>query len=440
MNRIRFVQASVMDIRAPRALALAAVVIFGLLACVPWAWGEDSGSSKSGGKPAEAGKPEGEKPAEAPPGAGPPGGAPQGPPPALVRVGAVEQRKIEDRFPIVGRLRETRRSTVAAEESGRVTALNIEEGTVVTAGKSVLVTIDDTFLKLAVQSAENRLNESVASIGEAQARVERAQREFKTLSDMKAAASAHPKEVDDAKSEMDAWRAKLDALKAASETARVEVMRAKEALTRATVVAPYDGVVVKKLTEKGQWLAAGSPVAEVISRGEIDAVIDVPERYVNRIKPGESVEIAIDTLSMETQGKIESITPMGAGAARTFPVKVRMDDRGGSLKPGMSVTARIPISQQADRLLVPRDAVQFTDMGARVWMNANGVGLPRNVRVLFGLPKQYAVTFEGEGPPVSAGTQVVIEGAERLFPGRPLMIAPEKPVAAAQSASTTRPQ
>ncbi|MCG8512225.1 MAG: hypothetical protein MI741_23655, partial [Rhodospirillales bacterium] len=53
-------------------------------------------------------------------GGGPPEGMMMGPPPALVRVGSVEEMELKQRFSVVGRLREIRRATVSAEVSGKV--------------------------------------------------------------------------------------------------------------------------------------------------------------------------------------------------------------------------------------------------------------------------------------------------------------------------------
>jgi multidrug efflux pump subunit AcrA (membrane-fusion protein) len=141
---------------------------------------------------------------------------------------------------------------------------------------------------------------------------------------------------------------------------------------------------------------------------------------------GRSIEVVVEALAVEASGKVVGINPRGSNAARTFEVKVRLDDQGGKLKPGMSVLARIPTGEMVEVLTLPRDAVIHSANGPMTWAEMNGVAAPVPLDVLFAHDGGYAVHAGG-----GAGGQaqvllvdqqrVVIEGAERLFPGQPLM-------------------
>ena len=172
-----------------------------------------------------------------------------------------------------------------------------------------------------------------------------------------------------------------------------------------------------------RWVEEGSEVVEIISRGAIDAVIDVPERLINHVKVNDAVEIAIVPLSEMVEGKVVSITPLGSNAARTFPVKIRCDDRAGEFKAGMSVLAKIPMRENQSALTVPRDAIQYQPAGTIVWAQIDGRAMPLRVKVLFGHGDRYVVTpATNNSPSLAANMNVVIEGAERLqFPGQPLL-------------------
>ena len=130
---------------------------------------------------------------------------------------------------------------------------------------------------------------------------------------------------------------------------------------------------------------------------------------------------------MSASSGLVAVNPSGSSAARTFPVKVRLNDPDGKLKPGMSVTARVPMGQRVDVLTVPSDAVHQSAAGAVIWVEVNGAAMPVAVKVLFSEGDRYAVKpIQTDGGPGGAGlspqTRVVIEGAERLFPGRPLKL------------------
>ncbi len=336
----------------------------------------------------------------------------QGPPPAAVRLGAAMQEDLLTRWDAVGQLREIRRAVVAAEVAGRVVEMPVDTGDAVVGGETELATIDAVWARLALAQAE-------ADVHGAEALLDQAQRDLRFLEELQQSGSAKPREVDDARAVVKREQARLDAALAARDRARNEV-------ERTVVLAPFDGVVVRKMTEVGQWLDPGAPVAEVVTTGAIDAVVDVPEDLVNHVQPGQEIEVVIEATALRTTGRLISVTPLGADAARTYPVKLRLDDRDGLLKPGMTVVAQIPTSERTPTLTVPRDAVIQSGNGQVVWMAVGEpdrrMAMPHPVRVLFGHGDRYAVRpLPTAGPPLMPDMPVVIEGAERLFPTQPLI-------------------
>ncbi|MFP4223545.1 MAG: efflux RND transporter periplasmic adaptor subunit, partial [Phycisphaeraceae bacterium] len=296
---------------------------------------------------------------------------------------------------------------------GKVIAMPVREGDSVEAGRTVLVRIDDVWARQDLAAAK-------AEVAAAQAQLDQARRDLAQLEELEAAGSAKPREVADARAQVASNRATLEAAVARHE-------RAEQRVNRLEVVAPFDGVIIRELTEVGQWLSPGAAVAELISRGEVDAVINVPERLIDHVRPGETVKVRIDPLSTTVEGEVVAVTPYAGNAARTFPVKIRLDDRDGRLKPGMSVTAQLPLTQSEDRLTVPRDAIVRGPAGTVVWTAQEGggetpVAAPVSVEVLFARQDRYAVEPEGSptGATLEPGTRVVTQGAERLQPGQPL--------------------
>lgn len=346
-----------------------------------------------------------------------------GPPPAMVRVANVAKQRVQNRWQVVGRLREVRHVQVAAEQAGRVVYVKAEEGDRVVGGKTVLARTDDTWAKIDLRISEARLAQARAQVAEWQSGLDQAKRHHAYLQRLSATNAAKRKEVDDAGDEVAGGEARLRSAQAALADASGVVDRRREELSRHAIVAPFDGVVIKKMTEVGQWLASGDIVAEIISTGAIDAVIDVPESMINYLATGNDLEVTIEPLQRDVAGKVQSVTPMASTAARTFPVKVRLNDQEGALKAGMSVTAHVPTGEQVELLTVPRDAVMRSGGRSQVWLNLDGQAMPVGVKVLFGAGDSYAVQPLG-GPPLMPGMQVVIEGAERIFPTQPLIVQP----------------
>ncbi len=345
--------------------------------------------------------------------------AQQGMPPASVRVGVVSRQELARRFDVVGRLQEIRHATVAAEVEGRVLSAPIEPGDPVVGGQTVLAEIDGVWTRLALEQAE-------AQVAAAKVTLDQSQRDYEYLRKLANGGSAKPKEVDDAQAKVEANRAALQAAQAMRDEAQQRV-------ERLAIVAPFDGAVVQRLVERGQWVSPGAAVAKVITTGQLDAEVYVPEQYIGQVNVGEQVEVSIDPLDESVQGKIVAVVPLAANAARTFPVKIRLDDRGGRLKAGMSVTAHLPISQKQPHLVVPRDAVLFSGADTSVWavmpsdnQKQPPTAAPVPVRVLFGTADDYVIEPLGDKE-LAVGGLVVVQGGERLIPGQGLLFEPPPP-------------
>lgn len=341
-----------------------------------------------------------------------------GMPPGKVRVASSRNDTIQQRFRVVGRLREIRRATVSSEISGRLIEVPVEEGDVVTGGKTVLAKIDDIWAKADLAAAE-------AQVAEAQSSLAQAKQDFEMLEELQKALSAKPREVQEAGHLVAQREAKLKEAIALRD-------RRKEEVERVTIIAPFDGVVVRKDAEVGQWVAPGTPVAEVVSRSKIDARLNVSEDVINQLSLGDALDVTIEPLNKTVRGQVAAINPAGDNAARTFPVDVRLDDQDGQLKLGMSVESYVPMGKSGSTLIVPRDAVLTRQGRSEVWValppdqpGQMPTAAPLPVNILFGVDEVHFAVRPlptSQGQILEPGMQVVIEGAERLMPTQPLLI------------------
>ena len=332
-----------------------------------------------------------------------------GPPPAepaLVRVSVAQRKTIQPQRPIIGRLVEVRKVTVASEVTGKIIDIPVEEGTPVTAGKTVLAQVDDVWCRWASDRCQAQVAATQAKLDYEKLELDRAQELTGTIS----------------KSELQSKQATFDELTATLAVCQAAANEETERVKRSTILAPFDGTVVAKHAELGGHVSPGDPIVDVVSRGQVDARLMIPESAINLIGVGQVLPIRVDPLGEEIEGEIVSLTPYGPTASRTFPVRVRLDDQRGRLKVGMSVTAAIAIGPEREALVVSKDAVLVRPDGSTVWVAlTEGEPLtaevhPVPVTITARMPGEYAIepeTDEGRELLV-AGTQVVVEGAERL--------------------------
>lgn len=333
-----------------------------------------------------------------------------------VRVSVAEEKTVQPQRPIVGRLIEVRKVTAPSEVSGKLIDFPVEEGTLVVGGQTVLAKVDDLWCRLAAECCRAQIASLDAQLEYQSAELRRYERLRKTDAT--------------SESEFESKRAAVGDLRAKLAEARARLDEEMERQERSLIRAPFDGTVVLKHAELGGYVSPGSPIVDVVSRGQVDAQLMVPESMVNVIAMDQLLPIRIDPLGEEATGKVIAVTPYGPSASRTFPVRVRLDDQAGRLKVGMSVTAMFATAAKRKALVVSRDAVLVRPDGSTVWVavtGKEGKGVevhPVPVQISARMSHEYAVEPETDrGRKLLApGTRVVIEGAERLSPGQEVRI------------------
>lgn len=356
-------------------------------------------------------------------------------PPSPVLVGQAKTQLLQERRLVTGELRPVRRARVASQEEGLLLRVQFEEGMAVTQGQ-VLAELDSERLALELQQTRAELQVSQALIEERDAEYQWRQRELDNYRASAERSASNPKELRDAESNAAIARARLAAAQAqqTATSARADLLKKRIADTRIT--APFDGVIVAKLVESGEWLASGGRVAEMISTGPIDVWLDVPQQYAPALmEASASISVRIDPTGQIVDSSELRTIPQVQPNARTFSLIARLPSSQG-VAAGMTVSAWVPTGQEAQQLTVPRDAVLRNAQGAFVYVvrtqgESGSVAVPADVQVLFGTGDRFVVRSTA----LSDGESVVVEGNERLSPMSPVRptVAPQTPQSNAAS-------
>jgi RND family efflux transporter MFP subunit len=96
------------------------------------------------------------------------------------------------------------------------------------------------------------------------------------------------------KPDFDAARAQYDATQEELKSARAATSEAEIALRDTSLVAPFDGDVVKKTVELGGFVGPGVPTLALANTYSVKIVVGVPDTVLRSVKLGEPVEVAID--------------------------------------------------------------------------------------------------------------------------------------------------
>lgn len=206
------------------------------------------------------------------------------------------------------------------------------------------------------------------------------------------------------------------------------VDRLTDQLGKHTMRAPFDGYIAAEHSEEGQWVQRGELVAEVIALNQVDVLTYVPEQVIRFVRRGEQVNVEIPALPDHLfRGKVALIIPQADVQARTFPVKVRIeniiDEDGPLIKSGMMARVTLPIGNKRESLVVPKDAIVLGGPQKLVYAVVPEQGeKPMSVRavpVITGASVGEGIVVQGE---LSKDDQIVIRGNDRLRPGATISI------------------
>lgn len=323
------------------------------------------------------------------------GGAP---PPALVAVEEIRQGRAEPMAEYVGTVYYAKRSAVAAEVSGKVLKVHINDAQRIERG-SPMVELD-------AELAEADLASTRASLDQALTELERAEKDLSRMKKLFDEGTIAESLYDEHFYKAAGLQKKADGLRADRERIELE-------LARKTVLAPFSGVVVSKDVEAGEWVSSGGKVAVLASTSELDVLVDVPEAVLPYIAQGRKVDI--QAAGRNVTGKVLAIIPSGDVATRTFTVKVRAEGAKG-LYEGMGARVSLPVGPAFDGMLVNRDAVINKFGSDVVFVEEGGIARMIRVRVAGYDGAQAAITGEG----LLAGMRAVVKGNERLMDAQPV--------------------
>jgi membrane fusion protein (multidrug efflux system) len=132
---------------------------------------------------------------------------------------------------------------------------------------------------------------------------------------------------------------------------------AKLELAYGNVSAPISGVVSTRDIKPGNFVQINTPIFTIVDTSRLEATLNVPEREIEVLKPGQPVQLLVDALPGKTfDGKIDRVSPVVDAGSGTFRV-VSAFAGGDLLQPGMFGRIKIRYDQRADALVIPRNAL-----------------------------------------------------------------------------------
>jgi len=315
-----------------------------------------------------------------------------------VVVATAQMRTMAPRVWLPGNVISRHDADVAVEVSGRVVHI-VDVGTRVKAN-DVVARIDDTLLKL------ERL-EILADIDRIDARLRFLNKEVARLQRLAKQNNAARKQIEETGADRDATRSELAA-------ARVRLQRIDFRLDRSTVRAPFDGVVVERAVQAGEWLDSGDGVIRLVGLDDLEVQVRLPVTLVDAVHVG--APLLIKDGAKEVTASVRSLVPVGDLQSRLFEIRVPVS-RSGWL-PGQAVKVAVPTAPPSEVVVVPRDSLVIRRSGISVF-RVGPEHKTEKVVIETGLADGRWIEVKGG---IRPGDLIVTRGGERLRPGQKVQI------------------
>jgi len=353
-----------------------------------------------------------------------------------LRTERIQLQAVPDEIEAPGTLRSVTTAPLAARVMGTVVDVHVREGDAVKRGQ-VLISLDERELtarrnaaRAALEEAKAGREEAARGLAMAHAQADVASKTYERFQYLKQQKSVSPQEFDEveakyrgAQAGLAAAKARQEQVEAANVRAESEVRAAETMAGYARIVAPFDGVVVRRSVDPGMMAAPGMPLVEVedASRYRMEATIAASTATARGLKRGTRARVRLDALpEREFEGTVVELEAGADPASQTVRAKVDVPSAaGGALRSGLFGRVLFCCGER-QALVVPRTAlVERGQLRGVFVLGTDGILRLRLVtlgRVFAGAAGERVEILSG----IDAGETIVLDPGTKNLDGKKL--------------------
>lgn len=291
-------------------------------------------------------------------------------PEELYRFQEITQGDVAQAVSANGTLNPVTLISIGTQVSGRVSKLYVDFNDKVEKGQ-ILLELDDALFTAQIAQTQGNVRNAEASVELAQANEARIRSLF-------AQEYVSAQELDQSVQALKSSRAQL-------ETARAQLRRDQTNLSYSVIRSPVSGVVIARLVDVGQTVAASFQTPELIkiaqdlSKMQIDS--SFAEADIGNIKVGQTVKFSVDAFpNREFEGVVKQLrlNPTVTSNVVTYNVVVSVDNPEQILLPGMTAYVSIQVAKHDNVLLAPNAALRYKPKQDEVTAGKSAAGKNRS--------------------------------------------------------------
>ncbi len=286
--------------------------------------------------------------------------------PVKVALVSVEKRMVQPFETVTGRLQPIKTAQIRFEVAGIMVSRKIEPGTVVDQG-AMLMKLDDSDYQDQFQQAAAELvieqkgvSRDKSLLGYAQNNLKLQQQEVLRLEKLVERNLIAQSQLDSTRQRVFDLQAEVARLEysVATNNARVTMKQAqrdlaKRNLERATLSAPFQGVVNEVFLEEGDYVNANDIALTLVDASQFDVQLDVRGEVISSLALGQTVDVGINGL--QTKGDVVAIQLDPDVDTNTHQVRVRVPS--AHVQSGMLASVYMPLAVQGQSAVIPISSV-----------------------------------------------------------------------------------
>jgi membrane fusion protein (multidrug efflux system) len=210
--------------------------------------------------------------------------------------------------------------------------------------------------------------------------------------------------------------------RSALESARAEFQGNEIQLGYTEIRAPFAGLVVRRYVKFAETVSVNQPLFRLSDFDPLLCPIQVPERELPRLAPGQPAYVTVDAWDGERfDARVLRVAPVVEAATGTVKVTLEVESRG-KLRPGMFASVYVQTDTHEGVLAIPRPALALDSIGDAVFVAREGTAVRREVEL--GVREGGMVEVVGG---LEEGELVITVGQDSLSDGTPIEIPGDAP-------------
>ncbi|MGY3791606.1 efflux RND transporter periplasmic adaptor subunit [uncultured Aquimarina sp.] len=209
------------------------------------------------------------------------------------------------------------------------------------------------------------------------------------------------------------------------ESSKNGVDQMKRQLAKATVTAPFSGIVDDVITEQGSVVAPGqSQLIRIVNLDDMYIEVEVPESYISSIVKGKETKVHFPVLGKTIDTKIRQVGNYINPNNRSFTVEVAVPNKDGIIKPNLTAKVQINDYTSEKAILIPQSIISENaegDQYAYVTSGKDAKNIAEAKRTIVKTGKtqgDYIEILEG----IANGDDIISEGARSVKDGQKVEI------------------